>query len=1857
MFFKRLSISLVSLLMVGSLAMGANSGNLKVNQNGKEVEVAAPLDLTPILTPVSPRCAGESNGKIDVEIFTGSGTAPFSYSYSKDGGAYTAFITGLGSPFSISNLAKGTYTVIIKDSSTPVQQQSTQTVTINDNPALTISQVGTITNPACAGGTVDLKFQASGGNGSSYTYSLWTNGTLLDPQNTTGEFLSKGTGNYMAVVTDGQGCTKSSNVISVVVPQFFTISSDIISQITCAGSFASVRINGVPSDPSTLVITNTTLNKTNYTHTNYVFSNLDAGTYTVLVTRNSCPTDKSETSFTIEKFDAITLVTSPVSPQSVLCTSDKATISVTVGGGKPTSMVKLVLDNNDGITGNDPETAFFAYGETKSFDNVPAGTYSIRAIDQNNSSCTVSTTYIVSSPSAPIDFATEPYTTNALCYQADGKLHISVKDGTSPYNYFVNDNQILSSSPATVEIVNKAGTYEVYATDANGCKTATRQLKISEPSQLLALNIENANKNVSCFGGNDGEIAIVISGGTKPYAYTYTGPSTGSGSGDTVISIGALKAGTYNITVTDKNNCTTPAITPIAISEPFELKFEQLTFDQIKCFGGTTSVITKATGGPNTDYNYKLLIGTTLIEEKSGSGIIEFKDLESSTYTLRVTSGMFCAPKDTTFVINARKKITINDNTGIVTVKCPGDDGQFMLKVSGESPFSYSVNGNPTKTPFTYSDSTLVSGLAASAGAGQTHLITVYDGNDCDTTITIRVIEPFPLSYTQLSKKDVTCKNGNNGSFEFVMTGGSGYYIATSNGIESRGRDTLRFSNLLAGTYNVTVTDSNLCLLNTNYSVIINEPADSFKISTLLNLPILCPGDSTVLTVGAGGGSSSNYSITVEGPNGYSETKAKNNTQFTLRGGTYAVIATDENNCKHRVDYTISEPKALVIKVLSSRDVSCFEKDDAQITFSVTGGSAPYLYGLAGVGSATIPVVSDTTLINGGIEAKATPYVLFVKDKNNCPSNTVDVTINEPTQVEFTFKEDSVECFGDSNGSITVTPTGGKGTYKYYLVKPDNSILLQDNNGRFLDLLAGEYKLAVKDGNNCSAKQDSSIAKVLEPKLIRIEDAIVLDSISCNGLNDARVQIKATGGEPNIPLQYGLSGRVFQTESIIENVSAGRHKIFVKDSRGKCQKTWSQELEVINPPKLSLLPALIEHVKCHNEQNGSIAVEATGGTGAYFYNLYDEGYNQMRPTQISKVFANLGVQSADPLKDSFTKYYYQVVDGNGCKDSTTTQIRNPSKIRASFASKTNVTCNDKTDGTILLNVEGGTIASQYKLSTLESSIVTTTKISNTEYKMIGLSGTKNYTPIVTDDNGCTFTLAETIEIINPPRLVIKDVITSKKQCNNSTDDSTVIVLDDLLFGTKGAYKYTIDNWKTQQTNPVFINVRQRTVLPAVKDSNDCPASFQELPIVWPDSFIVNIKKNEIQCWDRQYGTLSLEFDGGIGPYYVGINQPTFSDNRFYDENTESPTTKVTLGGTEDLFLYNDSYTIYIKDKNNCPAINHNVQRSSDPINTYSWFPVDTLVLKNIDPTRPKCNGSKGTIQYDVVGGTPPYRYWIQEQLEGGVTPTNQDDDGLIDVPTGKLLYAFVTDYYKCKPMVPLNPGFEFLTTWIEAINDTVKVEIDTIKQPYCPSTRDGKIGLQITDFLNGGVTFIVNKIDTTYDREVEVYSATIGVDEATDSIEVDSPDPDVLIKEWKFSIDNYEVDYKFTIGDYTIKFLDNKTGCDVKYSFSLSPDTLICEDIFPNFFTPNDDKQNDLWQVSTFEKSNVDLKIFTAYGELVYHYYGLVPQEGLTWDGISNVKGKKQHVPVGTYMYIYQPDLNDNKSKPITGTITILRTN
>ncbi len=128
---------------------------------------------------------------------------------------------------------------------------------------------------------------------------------------------------------------------------------------------------------------------------------------------------------------------------------------------------------------------------------------------------------------------------------ADGELTVVVEGGTAPYTYVWTPNV---STTATATGLT-AGSYDVVITDANNCTTTATGV-VTEPAELMATIAPFA---LDCIGDADGELTVVVDGGTTPYTYDWT-PNVSTGATAT-----GLTAGTYEVEITDANNCTTTA--------------------------------------------------------------------------------------------------------------------------------------------------------------------------------------------------------------------------------------------------------------------------------------------------------------------------------------------------------------------------------------------------------------------------------------------------------------------------------------------------------------------------------------------------------------------------------------------------------------------------------------------------------------------------------------------------------------------------------------------------------------------------------------------------------------------------------------------------------------------------------------------------------------------------------------------------------------------------------------------------------------------------------------------------------------------------------------------------------------------------------------------------------------------------------------------------------------------------------------------------------------------------------------------------------------------------------------------------
>ncbi|MBO3700903.1 SprB repeat-containing protein, partial [Roseivirga sp. E12] len=224
----------------------------------------------------------------------------------------------------------------------------------------------------------------------------------------------------------------------------------------------------------------------------------------------------------------------------------------------------------------------------------------------------------------------------------------------------------------------------------------------------------------------------------------------------------------------------------------------------------------------------------------------------------------------------------------------------------------------------------------------------------------------------------------------------------------NQGSTTKDVSGLGRGTYQVTVTDNNGCVIQENFT--IGGPAAISAAAIVNDVTCNGNGDGSIDLSPSGGVGPYTYlwadGVTTEDRSG-------------LSPANYGVTITDANGCSTFRNYVITQPTALIVTE-SINDVACFGDGNGSIDISVSGGIAPYTYSWSS-GETT----QDLTNLSGG------SYTLTVTDANGCQAvNTY--TVNEPTAALAVAGIVTDEnCFGDSQGAVQLTVTGGSAPYSY----------------------------------------------------------------------------------------------------------------------------------------------------------------------------------------------------------------------------------------------------------------------------------------------------------------------------------------------------------------------------------------------------------------------------------------------------------------------------------------------------------------------------------------------------------------------------------------------------------------------------------------------------------------------------------------------------------------------------------------------------------------------------------------------------------------------------------------------------------
>ena len=1227
----------------------------------------------------------------------------------------------------------GTCSVTVTNSSGCTGTASV-TYSVNQNPTPSITGNTTI----CYGGSTKLDA------GTGYSSYLWSTSA------TTENITVSTAGTYTVTVTNSSGCTGSTSVTTYVTQAPYISGSTSI----CPGGYE-------------MLMAGTSMYYSWSTGaTTQGIQVSAAGTYTVTVTLSGC---SSSTSINVS-VDSLKPV---ITGTTAICSGTAATLDA--GSGYST------YSWSTGAT-------------TETISATTTGSYTVTV--SKSSGCSGKSSITVNSSTSPTVSITGP---SSVCMGDSAKLDA----GTGYTSYLWN-----TGAKTEYIYVSSANTYSVTVTNSSGCVgTASLWVNVnSKPTphiqgDSIICSGNSANLMVStaitylwstgattqsispstaglysvtvslngCTGSTKTTVTVnqnptpSITGNTTVCQGNSTTLDAGAGysayhwyTGATTETLVPTGPGTCSVTVTNSSGCTGTASVTYSVNQN---PTPSITGATTICSGNNTTL------DAGTGYSAYSWSNSAITEKITVS--------TAGTYTVTVTNSSGCTGSTSvTVIVNQNPTPSINGTTSI----CSGSSATLIVStaitylwstgattqsISPSTAGTYSVtvtlNGctgstnttvtvNQKPTPNITGNTTICQGGSTTLDAGTgyssylwntgattetlmptgqgTCTVTVTDANNCTNTASVTITQAAATTVSFSSQTNVSCNGGSNGSATASASGGTSPYAYSWN--TSPVQTTATATGLAAGVYTVTVTNANACT-NTNSVTITQPSALSASISSQTNVSCNGSGNGSV-TITASGGTTpysyiwSNSAITA--------------TISNLPAGTFTVTVTDHNGCTATAITTITQPSALSASIGSQTNVSCNGSTNGSVTANISGGVSPYSYLWSN---------SSNQVIASNLSAGA--YTVTVTDHNGCTATAV-ATITQPSALSTSVSsQTNVNCNGGSNGSVTITASGGTIAYTYLWSNSATTATISN-------LPSGTFTVTVTDHNACTKTNSVTITQP-----IALSASIGSQTnVSCNGLTNGSATVTAGGGTPAYTYLWNTSP--VQTTATATGLSANTYTVTVTDANS-CTKTAS--VTITQPSVLSVTVTSLASSIC---LGSNTTLSATCGTGANYSWSPSTGLNTTTASSVT----------ASPVS---TTIYTVTASANGCSASNSITIAvNPTP--AGTIASTIATCGNS-NGTITVTPTMGTSPYTYSWSTVPAQTTATATSLN--------SGA--YSVTITDHNGCSGTVAGTVQSNSSVSLSTSE---TPENCDKSNGTATVTAT-----GGSGNYTYTWSNAQTTAT--------------------------------------------------------------------------------------------------------------------------------------------------------------------------------------------------------------------------------------------------------------------------------------------------------------------------------------------------------------------------------------------------------------------------------------------------------------------------
>ncbi len=1525
--------------------------------HSEDIDIIEPplLEATSALTKPLTCTDGE------ITVYPVGGTPPYYY--------FVNSTTVFQSTPIINVTAGGTFDIIVVDSNNSVvdsnncSARTSITVEATNPPAYTVSKTDILCSDDGNVGAININ--VSNANGNTLQYSIDNGVTFVNSP----VFTGLASGSYEVIVqytTAGDICTTTAETITIDAVTAISGTATLTTSYTCDRTgiitVSSVSggtepyfysLNGITFQPGTR------------------FLDLTNGTYTVTIRdANNCTTVLAP--IIINALNPPTNLGFNNTPLS--CPALVSDVTLTATGGVGTLEYQIIA----------PISATTGYKNSNVFSSLSPDTYTFQVRDINN--CVYSESFTI----APLPALTvgTVLTKGLDCTASpDGIITGNISGGTAPFTYALSFNS--GGYGATIPITGRTfthtaatnGTYQFQITDANNCivESAIETINaISNPEISLM-----QTQFILCNGDSNAAIDVTINNavGTPAFTINVTNTDTSTNYG---TQTSGLPVGNYEVTIADSNSCT--YVETILISEPNPISFNLDKVD-ITCNNPGGSSLGEITienlmggTGPYT-YHIKNNFGdiipgspySALTGEDHTFNIINF-----GTYTISVVDANGCNFSNQIVMASPPSDLQIDVNTVVPDCRLGGTAEITAISALGSGNYEFGIlEFNTIPYALTYLPSDIgfparktFTGLTP--GVIYTFVVHDLTTNCYFVKSADAAIDPASSLTSSVTPNNVLCSGEDNGSVTFTIdnfnntTTSVDYEVfrAFTNVSESgvinlpvtfgtpETVTTPSPGTLAPGQYYIRFTENGTGAFNSceSASVIfeIRESVEDLEISAAINNNANCNPSSGVISAVANRGTAPYlYQLTTSATPPLATDPLWNAANvFNRDAGNYYAHVKDAYGCIKSTPLVlalIQDPEPIISVIVNNQCIVTEGNFEIDVTLT-TPGIAPYSYSIDGGAFQTRAIpFTITNLVSG-------THTIEIHDANGC-GNLETVIIEAPLGIIPSVS--ALPTCNNDDGEITITGSGGSGSYSYGINSISPSITLFENV--FSGVPSGNYVITITDNSTLCTEEMS----IVVPEAIPLTFTTIGNPVTCFGANNGSFEINVNGYtgaytyEVFDSLRVSVRGPVVANTTTNPEIVAGLlaetyNVVITETSSPFCSASGSV---IINSPVEALTLSAIEtsNVTCDNN-SGTITAVANGGWGTYMYELAGD--------------ATVAYSSNGTFRDlSAGNYIVNVRDAGGCIVSEPVSLIIPIAINGVVTANTNIlSCFGDSNGSITINNVIGGQGSNYTY--ILNTILPVPSVSGPQtLSVFNNLGAGTYRVTITDGYNCSFNSPDVI--IDQPTLIQSRLV--KATSITCIDDATLTLS---ASGGTGDYEYS----NTSNFTTIIGTFTNLTTFPVtvgdytyyIRDVNGCTASVSNQITIDPlPPLILNIDASNsvIKCEGDNTGIIIAIAEGGEGVYTYTLVDGFGNDLPTATQNSPGVFTELVAG----------NYQVRVESENCTPAIENAIINAPNDGMEVNFNPIDVT-----------CNGENdGMLEINVTPGTGTgiIKYAISPRLD------------------------------------------------------------------------------------------------------------------------------------------------------------------------------------------------------------------------------------------------------------------------------------